>query len=96
MPLSMPDRTISLLSLLAGVAGCAYVALVVVTITFATLQTELALSVRNTESEISMLEARYYDQVDMISSTDPHSMNLGKPARVTYAPLLEAPNLSVR
>lgn len=96
MPLSMPDRTISVLSILASLTVCAYVALVIVTVTFATMQTELALSVRTTESEISQLETRYYNQVGMISATDPHSMNLGKPARVTYAPLAETPSLSVR
>lgn len=96
MPLFMPDRTISVLSVLAATGMCAYVALIVITVTFATMQTELALSVRTTESNISMLETHYYNQVGTISNTDPRSMNLGKPARVTYAPLAEAPSLSVR
>ena len=96
MPLSMPDRTLSVLSILAGACVCAYVVLIVITVTFATMQTELALSVRTTESSISQLETRYYNQVGVISDTDPHTMNLGKPARVTYAPLAETPSLSVR
>lgn len=92
----MPDRTISFLSIIAGACACAYVGLVVVTVTFAAVQTELALSVRDTESKIGVLEMHYYSQVGELAATDPHSMNLAKPALVSYAVLAEAPSLSLR
>lgn len=92
----MPDRTISVLSIAAGVCACAYVALVIVTVTFAAVQTELALSVRDTESAIGALEAHYYDQVGELAATDPHTMNLAKPVQVSYAVLAAAPSLSLR
>ena len=92
----MPDRTISLLSYVAGALVCAYVALVVVTVTYATVQTDLALSVRDTESAISTVETDYYAQVSRLSATDPSSMQLQKPRVVSYATLLQAPSLTLR
>ncbi len=92
----MPDRTITFLGYaLAGLLSV-YVVLVIATVSFATMQTELALSVRDTESRIGVLETHYYAQVGMISATDPHTLNLSKPAKVSYAALAPAPSLSVR
>lgn len=92
----MPDRTISFLSFVAGGCLCAYIALVVVTVTFATVQTQLALDVRNTESSIGMLETKYYAQVSELAATDPSVMNLSEPDSVIYATRADAPNLSLR
>lgn len=92
----MPDRTVSFLSVAAGACLCAYIALVVVTVTFAAVQTQLALDVRDTESAIGTLETKYYAQVSALAATDPHSMQLSKPKSVTYATRAEAPSLSLR
>jgi hypothetical protein len=92
----MPDRTISFLSLVAGGCVTVYIALVIVTVTFAAVQTDLALSVRDTETEISMIETRYYQQVGELAAVDPATLNLGKPSVVTYATLAQAPSLSLR
>lgn len=92
----MPDRTISFLSVVAAALTSLYVVLVVVTVTYATMQTELALSVRDTESDIGMVESHYYQQVSVLAATNPVDMNLGKPLSVTYATLAKAPSLSLR
>lgn len=92
----MPDRTISFLSYVAGALLCSYIALVVVTVTYAAIQTDLALTMRDTESAISMVETEYYAQVSQLSATDPSTMQLGKPRMVTYATLLQAPSLTLR
>lgn len=92
----MPDRTVSFLSVVAGGCVCAYIALVVVTVTFAAMQTQLALDVRDTESAIGQLETKYYSQVRALAATDPHTMQLSVPSSVTYAVRAEAPSLSLR
>ncbi len=92
----MPDRALTILGASVAVLVSTYVALVVVTITFATMQTDLALTVRNTESTIGALEATYYQKVGVLSATDPSSMNLHKPVAVRYATKVTAPSLSLR
>lgn len=92
----MPDRTISVLSASAGALVLLYLALVVTTVTFAAMRTDLAASVRDTESRIASLETRYYAQVGVLSATDPASMDLHKPVAVHYATLQSAPTLSLR
>lgn len=90
----MPDRTISFLSFVAGGCLCAYIALVVVTVTFAAVETKLALDVRDTESRIGMLETKYYAQVSELAATDPATMHLSAPGSVTYATRAPLPSLS--
>jgi hypothetical protein len=92
----MPDRTISFLSLVAGGCVVVYIALVIVTVTFAAIQTDLELSVRDAETEIGMIETSYYEQVGALAAVDPATMNLRKPSGVTYATLAQAPSLSLR
>ncbi len=92
----MPDRTISILSIAAGALVAVYVVLVITTVTFAAWQTDLALTARDAESTIGDLETKYYEQVGVLAATDPRSMNLGKPAAVTYATEAQAPALSLR
>lgn len=92
----MPDKTISFLSVVLGGCILTYISLVIVTITFAAVQTDLELAVRDTETEIGMLETRYYDQVGALAATDPRTMDLHKPATVSYATLAAAPSLSLR
>ncbi|MEK7101168.1 MAG: hypothetical protein AAB921_03665 [Patescibacteria group bacterium] len=92
----MPDKTISFLSAIVGGCVVTYIALVIVTVTFAAVQTDLALSVRDTETEIGMIETSYYEQVGALAAVDPSTMNLHKPHAVTYATLAQAPSLSLR
>ncbi len=92
----MPDRALTILGASVAVLISTYVALVVVTITFATMQTELALTVRNAESAIGVLESSYYQKVGVLSATEPSSMNLHKPVAVRYATMVTAPSLSLR
>jgi hypothetical protein len=81
----MPDRTITFLSLSAGLIFVTYIVLVIVTITFATVQTSLALSVRETEGSISKLESTYYSEVAKESATSPAAAGLTVPVVVEYA-----------
>lgn len=92
----MPDRTISLLGATVAVLVTVYIGLVVTTITFATMQTELALTARDAESAIGAIETAYYAQVGVLSATDPKSMDLHKPSAVHYATKVTAPSLSLR
>lgn len=73
-----------------------YIGLVIVTVTFAAIQTDLALAVRDTETEIGMIETQYYVQVGALAAVDPASLDLRKPSVVTYATLAQAPSLSLR
>ncbi len=92
----MSDTTVTLLKYVAAACLCTYIALVIVTVTFAAVQTELALSVRDTESAIGQLETTYYGQVGVLAATSPVSMDLHAPTVVSYAVQATAPSLSLR
>lgn len=92
----MPDRTISVLGGVAASLAAVYVVLVITTVAFAAVQSDLALTARDMESEIGMLEARYYDEVGALAAIDPRTMNLEKPVAVRYATEVAAPSLSLR
>lgn len=80
-----PANTISLLSYVAGALFVAYVCCVLLTVYFATLQTDLVASVRDTEGGITMLERTYYDGVEAVSSTNPLVQGYVRPTDVHYA-----------
>lgn len=90
----MPDRTITFLSFAAGTIFVTYIVLVIVTITFATVQTALALSVRETEGSISKLESTYYAEVARGNATSPAASGLTAPVVVEYAVAKKAQGLS--
>ena len=92
----MPDRTISILGYSSAALIVGYLALVVVTVSLAAWQTNLAVSVHETEQEIARLEGRYYAMVAQIDRTDPGAFGLAKPANVTYAAKAVAPSVSLR
>ena len=92
----MPDRAISILSCASAALVAGYLMLVVVTVTLAAWQTNLAVSVHETEQEIARLEARYYAMVAEIDRTDPSALGLTKPANVIYAAASAAPAVSLR
>ncbi len=82
---SMPDQTISLLTLAAGLIFSAYIVLVIVTVTFATMQTSLASSVRSMQGSISELELTYYSSLSKETTNTPASVGLVPPVVVEYA-----------
>lgn len=92
----MPDRTISMLGATVVLLITVYIGLVVTTITYAAMQTELALTARDAESSIGAIETAYYAQVGVLSATDPKSMDLYKPSAVHYATRVTATGLSLR
>ena len=81
----MPDKTVQLLFWAAGSIGFVYVTLVIVTVYFATWQTALAASVRETEGTITLLETTYYSSVAQLSSTNPMTLGYVIPTEVQYA-----------
>lgn len=80
----MPDRTITILAATSGVLFAAYVALVGVTVYFATIRTELSLSVRDLESEVAALETEYYNAISELSVTDTALLGFVTPSEVDY------------
>ncbi|MEK7511207.1 MAG: hypothetical protein AAB582_03150 [Patescibacteria group bacterium] len=92
----MPSRTISVLSFALSILVFAYISLMVVTVSLAAWRTDLAAAVRDTESEIALLERDYYDSTRRIGATDPSALGLEKPRSITYAAMVEAPTVTRR
>lgn len=92
----MPDRTISILGSSCALLVVGYLVLIVVTVSMAAWQTDLAVSVHEAEGDIARLEIKYYDMVAHIDATDPSTVGLVPPARVTYAAKASVPALSLR
>ena len=92
----MPSATIPFLGYTAVALVTAYLALVVVTVSMAAWQTNLAVQIQETESELSRLESRYYDLIATIDRTNPEALGLTKPAGVTYATTAAAPTMTLR
>ncbi len=90
----MPDRTITVLSFTAAAIFALYIVLVIVTITFATVQTSLASSVRSTEGSIAQLETTYYASITKDNASSPASAGLVAPVDVEYAVAKPAQGLS--
>lgn len=84
MTITLPVRTIPVLSVMFGALIASYVALIIATVLMAAWQTNLASSLDTTQTAISALETRYYQSVSDIDATDPATLGLAKPAKVTY------------
>ncbi len=80
----MSDRLIPLLGASALLLATVYLGLVVTTISFATWQTQGVAQIRETEGAIADLEAKYYESIARINSTDPSTYGLGAPVAVRY------------
>lgn len=89
-----PANTISLLSYVAITLFIAYVLCVVLTVYYATLQTELVATIRENESGITDLERTYYDGVSVVSSTNPLGQGYVRPTDVHYAEQKSASGLT--
>lgn len=92
----MPSTTIPFLGYTALTLVTAYLALVVVTVSMAAWQTNLAVQIHETESELGRLESRYYDMIAVIDRTQPADRGLTKPMGVTYATTATAPVMTLR
>lgn len=62
----------------------AYVFCVVLTVYYATLQTELVATIQHMEGGITELERSYYDGVSILSSTNPLGEGYVRPTDVHY------------
>ncbi|MFZ1987834.1 MAG: hypothetical protein WAV21_02255 [Minisyncoccia bacterium] len=90
----MPDRFVSLLgATFAGVVTL-YVSLVVVTICFASIQTDLAGSIHDTEASIGSLESEYYQAIAALNEMDPATLGFSMPTKKLYAVSAPVPALS--
>lgn len=89
MPL--PSRTITVLSIGCAVLAAAYVALVAATIFFATIRTDLMVSIRSMESTVASLETEYYDAIARLSATDVAAAGFVNPVTVDYIAAAGAP-----
>lgn len=92
----MPSKTIPVLGYFVAALIAAYLVLMVATVSLAAWQTNLAVEIHETESELSRLEARYYDMIAAIDRTDPGTYGLTAPKSVTYAQTASAPAVTLR
>lgn len=83
--IAMPDKTILFLSYSAGALFVIYIACVLVTVYYATLQTTLGATMRDTEGSITSLEQKYYQGVASISGSDPKGAGYVTPTDVVYS-----------
>lgn len=81
---TVASRSVFYASALCGALLAAYVALMVTTIVFASLQTQLARSIQDTQMEITKLESQYYDAISSLDSVDPHALGYVTPHAVRY------------
>ena len=89
-----PDRFIPLLTILCGALGASYVGLVIMTILFATWQTQEVSTMRSTESAISLLESSYYTEVAKLDAVNPSSLGFVTPHDTRYVSAVTDPNLT--
>lgn len=92
--LALPDRIVPLLGTLCAMLAGLYLILMVTTIFFATLQTKLAANIQDTRVSIERLESQYYAAIARIDATDPGSIGLVAPDRITYVTAARDTNLT--
>ena len=80
----MSDRLIPTLSISCGALTTTYVVLMVMTIFFASWQTESVSAVRNAESQIGTLEGNYYTAMNEASALSPATLGFVTPVKVEY------------
>ncbi|HEV7121478.1 MAG TPA: hypothetical protein VGN56_01470 [Candidatus Paceibacterota bacterium] len=89
--MTMPSRTIPVLSVAVGAMLLAYMALVVTTIVFATWQTQAASSISDAQATIGTLESQYYASIGSLDSTNPYSLGFVQPKQVEYVAAANLP-----
>lgn len=88
------SRSVFILSAACGLLLATYVVLMVSTIVFASLQTQLARSIQDTQMEITKLESKYYDAIGSLDSVDPHALGFVTPQTVRYVSATPVSGLS--
>lgn len=89
---SIPSRTIPVLSFTVGILLLAYMALVVVTVVFATWQTDATSSISDAQAAIGTLESQYYASIGSLDSTDPATLGYVQPKDVEYVAASNLPD----
>lgn len=82
---TMPDYTVTALSIAAAALAAVYVLFIILTVVFATWQTDLAARVRDAEGNVTELESSYYAMLAKENATSPASLGLVAPSEVHYA-----------
>jgi hypothetical protein len=82
----MTERIIPALSFSCGALATSYIALMVMTIFFATWQTEAMNSVRVSEGQIGNMETSYYAAMDHASELSPATLGFVTPQRIAFVP----------
>lgn len=90
----MSSKTIPVLSVACISALVLYLALLATTVFFAAWQTELAASLRASETAAGSLETEYYAALDKLSAADASAAGLVKPVAVNYVALGGTPALT--
>lgn len=80
----MRNRIKLTLSYCAAGLFAVYLTLIVATVYFATWQTELAHSIRETEMAIGELETSYYKAISQLNGVDPYSVGFVTPSTIGY------------
>jgi L-lactate permease len=80
----MSDRLVPTLGISCALLTASYVSLVVITVFFAAWQSQAVYSVRNTESAIGNLEAKYYTTMNHVTQLNPATLGFVTPATVQY------------
>ncbi len=92
--LPAPRKMIPLLALSCAVVFVVYLALVAATVYFASAQTNLALSIRDSESRIGNLETTYYEAIGKISSADVSALGYEAPSKAQYVSAAGQPTVT--
>lgn len=85
---------LTMLRFVFGTSVAVYVVLVVVTIHFASIQSDLLSSIASTESRIGALESKYYAKIDQVSAMNPGELGFVTPTQKLYARAEAAPTLT--
>jgi len=78
--------TLSLCFFTVGALVVAYIGLIAVVMSYAALTVEFSQSVKNNESAVATLEARYLAGVAQITDTDYRAEGYAKPAAQVFVP----------
>jgi cell division protein FtsL len=90
----MPRNIVPYMVMSAGTLFAIYVTLVVVTIVYATLQTKLAYTMGDTQTQITTLESSYYASVTELDTMNPYAHGYVKPTHIEFVAAATVPALS--
>lgn len=91
----MPNRLITYLGFSCGTLFAAYAALLIATIFFATWQTGLAASMRESEARVMALETEYYEAIAQLNATDVSAIGFYTPSKTEYVAEAGSPTFTL-